>query len=1056
MSDSPTTATKENFFVRRPIFAIVISIVLVAFGAVSLSKLPIAMYPEVVPPEIQVSSIYSGADSTAVESSVSTPLEQKINGVENSIYIRSINANDGTSSIRVSFEVGSDLDMSNVLVQNRVSEGQASLPEDVKRFGVTVKKSLSFPLMLLALNSPKGSFDANFLSNYALINVNDEISRIKGVGQVTLFGGSDYAMRIWINPSKIASLGMTVTDIVKAIQSQNVIAPGGKIGGEPAPPGTTNTYPIRLQGRLESPEEFAEIIVKANEDGSLVKVKDIGRVELGAQNYNAIGRLNGSPSAVLAIYQTPGTNALEISATVRKTIAKLKESFPEDLDYTISLDTTKAVTAGMEEIVHTLLEAIVLVVLVVFIFLQSWRATIIPILTVPVALVATFAIFPLLGFGVNTLSLLGLILAIGIVVDDAIVVVEAVMHHIEHGLSPRDATNKAMEEVSGPVIAIALILAAVFVPVVFMGGISGRFYEQFAVTIAVSVLFSAISALTLSPALCSLLLKPHAAPSTGLLSKFFGGFNSIFDKITMRYVDIAGFFSRKLIRAFIFFAIVLVGVAFFGKSLPNGFVPEEDQGYLLAGVQLRPASSLQETDKATKQVEQIIMDTPGVELVTTVTGFSLVSSAYGTNTGFFFISLRPWKERTSKEEHAFNITSSLNKRLAAALPGFQSSVFGPPAIAGLGTGAGFSLMLQDRQGRSPQFLAEESQKFMEAVRRRPEIGQIMTMYSANTPQFYSTIDRAKALKQGVALSDFNQTMGSFLGGTYVNDFNSFGRLYKVYVQAEPEFRDSLNDLMLYHLRNDEGGMVPISTLITNSETAGPDYTNRFNLFRAAELTGVPAKGYSSNDAMLALEEVAKSSLSSGVSYAWNAMSYQERNAPASSMVFLFGIFFVFLILAAQYESWSLPFSVLLGTPFAVLGALGGLWIGRQIIGDAYLNNIFAQIGILTLIGLAAKNAILIVEFARMKTSEGMPILDAALESAKLRFRPILMTAFAFILGVVPLTLASGSGAEGRKVMGLAVFSGMLVATIIGVMLIPALYVFIESLSKKRRIKRENH
>ncbi len=1056
MSEHSNTPIKENFFVKRPIVAIVISIVLVIFGVVSLSKLPISMYPEVVPPEIQVNSSYTGADALSVESSVTTPLEQKINGVEQSIYIRSINANDGTSSIRVSFEVGSDLDMSNVLVQNRVSEGQASLPEEVKRLGVTVKKSLSFPLMLVALRSPNGTFDANFLSNYAFINVVDELSRINGIGQATLFGGSEYAMRVWINPAQLATLGLTVTDITKAIQSQNVISPGGKIGSEPAPPGTEFTYPLRLQGRLQSPEDFKEVILKANSDGSLVRLKDVGRVELGAQNYNAIGRFNGSPSAVLAVYQTPGSNALDVAKQVRSNMERLKAVFPEDIEYTISLDTTKAVTAGMEGIVHTLFEAIILVVLVVFIFLQNWRATLVPILTVPVSLIATFAVFPLLGFGVNTLSLLGLVLAIGIVVDDAIVVVEAVIHHIEHGLSPRDATNKAMQEVSGPVVAMTMILAAVFVPVVFMGGITGRFYEQFAVTIAVSVLFSALGALTLSPALCAMLLKPKSteSKSSGVLSKFFTWFNVVFDKITGRYVGLAGFFSRKLMRAFIFFLIVIAGLVTFGKALPGGFIPEEDQGYLLASVQLRDASSLQQTDKSAKEIEQIIMQAPGVDSVTTITGYSLITSAYGTNTGFFFIWLKPWEERTDGGQHAFEIIAELNKKLANAIPTAQVAVFGPPAISGLGTGSGFSLMLQDRQGRSPQFLADESQKFMEAARKRPEVGRIMTMYRASSPQVFVSIDRAKALKQGVALTDFNQTLGAFLGGSYVNDFNSFGRLYKVYVQAEPEYRDSIDDLNLFHLRNASSQMVPISTLISTSQVRDPDYTNRFNLFRAAELTGASGRGYSSTDTLMALEDVAKETLSEGVSYAWNAMSYQERTAPASGGVFMLGVLFVFLILAAQYESWSLPFSVLLGTPFAIFGAFAGLWIGRQIMGDAYLNNIFAQIGLLTLVGLAAKNAILIVEFARMKSSEGVPVVEAALEAAKLRFRPILMTAFAFILGVVPLVLATGSGAEGRKVMGLTVFSGMLVATILGVILVPSLYVFIESIVSKKRTEKQ--
>lgn len=1048
MVSHSTAQAKENFFVRRPIVAIVISIVMVIFGLVSLSKLPISMYPDVVPPEIQVASTYTGADAVSVESSVTAPLEQKINGVERSIYMRSINSNDGSSSIRVSFEVGSDLDMSNVLVQNRVSEGQPGLPEEVKRLGVTVKKSLSFPLMLVALNSPRGTFDGSFLSNYAAININDELSRINGIGQVNLFGGSDYAMRIWVNPGQLSTLGVTVTDIVKAIQAQNVIAPGGKVGAEPAPSGTEYTYPLRLKGRLASPEEFQEVVIKARGDGSLVRVKDVARVELGSQNYNAIARINGKPSALIAIYQTPGSNALDVASKVRATMARLKEVFPDDVDYSISLDTTKAVTAGVNEIVHTLFEAVILVVLVVFIFLQNWRATLIPILTVPVALVATFAVFPLLGFGINTLSLLGLVLAIGIVVDDAIVVVEAVIHHIEQGHSPREATNKAMQEVAAPVMAIALILTAVFVPVVFMGGIAGRFYEQFAVTIAVSVLFSAFSALTLSPALCAMLLKPHTT-STGIMGRFFGGFNRGFDAVQSRYSKVAEFFARKVLRTVVMFAVVLAGVTFFGRALPAGFIPEEDQGYVLANLQLPDAASLQQTDRAAKEVEEIIRNTPGVESVSTVSGFSLLTSAYGTNTGFFFVSLKPWEERIRPEEHAFAIIRRLNASLTSALPTAQAMAFGPPAIPGLGTGSGFSMMLQDRSGKDPAYLAAQTQKFIEAARTRPEIGRVATVFRAAVPQIFANIDREKALKQGVALTDLNQTLGSFLGGAYVNDFNRFGRLYKVYVQADPAYRSKIDDLKLFYVRNASDQMVPITTLLSTQEVRGPDFTNRFNLFRSAEVQGAPAPGYSSADALKALEEVAKTVLPEGMSYEWNAMSYQEKNAPAASWVFMLGVLFVFLILAAQYESWALPFGVLLGTPFAILGAFGGLWLARLLMGEAYLNNIFAQIGLLTLVGLAAKNAILIVEFARARAHSGVPAVEAAIEAAKSRFRPILMTAFAFILGVVPLVLATGSGAEGRKVMGMAVFAGMLVATILGVILVPALFVLVEKLSGKR-------
>lgn len=1034
-----------SFFVRRPTVAIVISIVMIIFGVVALGGLPISQYPEVVPPEIQVNSTYTGADAIAVEQSVTTPLEQKINGVENMIYIRSINANDGTSSIRISFEVGSSLDMSNVLVQNRVSEGQASLPEEVKRLGVTVKKSLSFPLMLVTLRSPNGTYASDFLNNYAGINVNDAIARIRGVGQVNLFGGSDYAMRVWVTPEQLANLGITVTDISNAIKAQNVIAPGGQVGGPPAPAGTESAKAVKLKGRLTSPEEFENIIIKANGDGSMIRIRDIARVELGTQLYNAVGRFDGAPGAVIAIYQVPGSNALEVVKNVRATMEELSSRFPADLEHVISLDTTKAITEGVNEIIHTLIEAVVLVVLVVFIFLQSFRATLIPILTVPISLIATFAVFPMLGFSVNTLSLLGLVLAIGIVVDDAIVVVEAVMHHIEHGLSPKEATIKAMKEVSGPVVAISLILSSVFIPVVFMGGITGRFYEQFAVTIAISVLFSAFNALTLSPALSAMLLRP-AKEQKGWLGRFFAGFNRVFDRFTTGYVGIAGHLIRKAVRTVLIFAVVILGVLFFGKSLPGGFIPEEDQGYILANLQLPDAASLERSDQTAKKVESMIMETPGVESVTTITGFSLLTQAYASNNAFFFITLKPWEDRTAPETHSFKVIEALNTKFAGVSEGLAFS-FGPPAIPGLGTGSGFSMMLQDRSGGTPEFLAEQTANFMAEARKRPEIGRITTMYSAKVPQVYADIDREKVSKLGISLAEASQTLGTFLGGAYINDFNRFGRLYKVYIQAEAKYRDNLDDVNLFHVRAASGEMVPMATLLNTASISGPEYTNRFNLYRAAELVGSAAPGYSSAQALNALEEVAKQTLPREMSYDWNAMSYQEKKSGGALATLLLGVVFVFLILAAQYESWALPFSVLLGTPFAAVGALGGIWLARMLLGDAYLNNIYTQIGLLTLVGLAAKNAILIVEFARMKTHEGMSLVDAALEGAKLRFRPILMTAFAFILGVVPLVTASGAGAEGRKVMGMGVFSGMLVATILGVLLVPALFVFIERLAK---------
>ncbi|HTR19484.1 MAG TPA: multidrug efflux RND transporter permease subunit [Gemmatimonadales bacterium] len=1036
----------SEFFIRRPIVAMVISIVTVLVGLVALQRLPIAQYPEITPPEVQVSATYTGADAVAVEQSVATPIEQKVNGVENMIYMRSINANDGTMSLRVSFDVGTNLDIANVLTQNRLSEATGSLPEDVKKFGVTVKKSLVFPLMVVSLVSPHGTFNSQFLTNYATINIVDQLSRIRGVGQVTLFGGSDYAMRVWVRPDRLSALKLMIPDLTSAVQQQNVITPAGQIGGPPAPPGQQFTYAVRTTGRLTSEQEFGNIIVRTNPDGSQIHLRDVARLELGTMNYSSIGRLDGAQAAVILIYQIPGTNALDVAAQITSTMAGLAKQFPTDMEHRISLDTTLPVSEGISEIVHTLFEAVVLVILVVFIFLQDWRATLIPLLTVPVSLVGALAVFPLLGFSINVLSLLGLVLAIGIVVDDAIVVVEAVMHHIEHGKTPKEATQQAMKEVSGPVVAIALVLTAVFVPVAAMGGITGRLYQQFAITIAISVLLSAFNALTLSPALSALLLRPADKEKKGALAKFFAWFNKVFGKLTDGYVGFTGILVRKMVRSLAFIGILVVGVVFLGWKLPAGFVPEEDQGYVMANVQLPDASSLERTDNVAKAAEKILMQTPGVASVTTITGYSLLTQAFASNQAFFFVALKPWHERHGETEHARGVVVSANTTFRQQLPQAIAFAFGPPAIPGLGTGAGFSMMLQDRAGRTPEYLSEQTASFIQAARARPEIGNIVTAYRATVPQVFADVNRDKVLTLGLRLADVNTSLGAFLGGQYINDFNRFGRLYKVYIQAEPEFRTDVGQLQFFNVRSNTGAMVPLSTLVDTRTTAGPEYTNRFNLYRSAEVTGIPAPGYSSAQALTALEEVAHQTLPPDMGYAWNAMSFQEKAAEGKgAVVFGMALVFVFLILAAQYESWSLPFSVLLGTPFAVFGAFFGLWVGR-FLSQSYVNNVFAQIGLVMLIGLAAKNAILIVEFARAKAEEGSEIVAAAMEAAKLRLRPILMTAFAFILGVIPLVTASGAGAEARKVMGLAVFSGMLIATILGVCLVPVLFVMVEKLT----------
>jgi HAE1 family hydrophobic/amphiphilic exporter-1 len=1031
-----------RFFVNRPIVAMVISIITVLLGVVAMRGLPIAQYPEIVPPMIQVTTTFIGASATDVEASVATPLEQQINGVENGIYMKSTNANDGTLTLKVSFEVGADQDMANVFTQNRVSQANPQMPQSVKNYGVTVKKALAFPLLVISIKSPNGTYDSNFLSNYTTINVNDTIARIPGVGQINLFGGSDYAMRVWLRPDRIGRLGITVPDIANAISAQNQLTPAGQIGGPPAAAGTEYTYTVRTQGRLLNEQEFGDIILRTNPDGSEVRLKDVARIELGTMLYNAYGRHDEKPAAVIAVFQIPGTNAVDVADRVKQTMEDLKTRFPRDMDYLISLDTTLPVVEGINEIVHTLLEAVVLVIIVVFVFLQNWRATLIPLLTVPVSLVGAFIFFPVLGFSINVLSLLGLVLAIGIVVDDAIVVVEAVMHHIEHGMAPKEATIKAMEEVSGPVVAIGLILCAVFVPVGFMGGITGRLYQQFAITIAISVLLSVVNALTLSPALSALLLKPPSGKKS-FLTPFYNGFNKVFGRTTDVYVSFSGILVRKMLRSMAFIVILIIAIVGLVRRIPAGFVPEEDQGYIMVNAQLPDAASLERTDAVMKKAEKILADNHAIEGFNTISGYSLLTAAYSSNMGFFFVQLKPWHDRHEPGTHSREVVAALNRAFRESIPEGQVVAFGPPAIPGLGTGAGFTMQLQDRSGGSPTYLAEQTQKFMEAARKRPEIGRIGTLYRASVPQVYAEIDRSKVLKAGVALNDVNTTLGSLLGSSYINDFNRFGRVYKVYLQAESEFRKDPSQLGLFYVRNKEGQMVPLDSLISTRPNAGPEFTNRFNLFRSAELTGVPAPGFSSAQALDALEQTAKDVLPPDMSYDWADMSYQERRAPGVAVVFGLAVFLVFLVLAAQYESWGLPFSVLLGTPFAAFGAYLGLWLARLYLGESYVNNVFAQIGLIMLIGLAAKNAILIVEFAKAEHESGKGLVEAALSAAKLRFRPILMTAFAFILGVVPLLTASGAGAEARKVMGMAVFSGMLIATILGVLLIPMLYVAVE-------------
>ena len=1037
-----------NFFIRRPIVAIVISILTILLGVVVIRGLAIEQYPFLAPPNIRVTATYPGASAEAVEQSVATPIEQEVNGVDRMIYLKSSNISDGRMLLDVNFEVGTDQDTANVLTQNRVSTAEARLPAEVNQQGVTVKKQSPSILMVISLYSPKDAYDANFLVNYCGINLRDQILRIPGIAQVDLFGGTDYGMRVWMRPDRLAKLGLTPADVINAIKEQNLQAPAGKVGAPPTPKEQEFTQTLSAPGRLVTPEEFENIIIRQTGTGAVVRLKDIGRAELGSQDYNSFGRLNGKPGGAMAVYLLPGANQLKAAETIYETMEHAKTLFPPDMDYKIVYDTTPAVEASIDAILHTFIEALVLVILVVFIFLQNIRATIIPVLTIPVSLIGTFIFFPTLGFSVNTLSMFGLVLAIGIVVDDAIVVVEAVIHHLEHGMSPKEATFQAMKEVSGPVIGIALILSAVFVPVALLAGLVGSMYKQFALTIAISVLLSAFNALSLTPALCAMLLKTPK-PMRGPLGAFFRGFNKVFDVTTKGYVNVSRLLIRRGILTIGLIGIVVIGALFFARRLPAGFIPDEDQGIFGVNVQLPPGASLARTSAVLKQVEEILGKTEGIESYQTVGGYGVVTNTYQTNYGSIFARLKPWDERHGEALHVKGIMAKLQREFAA-IPEAIIIPFNIPTLAGFGAASGFNFLIQDRSGSmSIQQLGDETRKFLAAARERPELGAAFTSFDPNYPQVKVDLDREKARTLGVPVNEVFQALSTAMGGTFVNDFNRFGRLYRVYVQAESETRlkaEDIGDIYVRSKTTDQ--MIPLSTLVTIRDIAGTELTTRFNLLRSVEVQGSPARGYTSGQALAALEQVFKETMPKEMGFAYSSLSYQEKIAPPAAPTFILAILVVFLLLAAMYESWRLPWAVLLGSPLVALGAFFGVWLA------GYDNNVYVQIGLVMLIGLAAKNAILIVEFAKAKHEEGLTLEDAALTSARLRFRPILMTAFAFILGVIPLMKASGAGAGAQNVMGTGVFWGMLVATFLGVFIIPGNYTFIEALGRKRRKKVE--
>ena len=1039
-----------NFFVRRPIVAMVIAIVTVIVGTISLTSLPMEQYPDITPPMVEVRANYTGANATNIEQSVATPLEQQINGVDNMLYMKSTNSSDGSMSLKISFEVGTDPDMNTVFTQNRVASATAKLPEEVKKMGVTTNKSMSNIVMLLAVYSD-GRYDRTFLGNYAIINIQDVLARIKGVGRSQVMGASDYSMRIWVKPDRLSQTGLTVNDISNAIRQQNIIVPGGKFGAEPAPQGTEFTYTVTLPDRLVSEAEFGEIVIRTNSDGNQIRLKDVASVELGAEVYSSQANFKGKECSVIAIYQAPGSNAVELGKSILETMDELKTSFPEGMTYDVALDATAPITAGLEEVSITLIVALILVILVVYLFIQDWRATLIPTVAIPVSLIGAFAVFPLLGFTINTLSLLGLVLAIGIVVDDAIVVVEAVQVNIEKGMNAKDATILAMKEVTAPVIATTLVLVAVFIPVATMGGITGRLYQQFAITVAVSVVFSSINALTLSPALASLMLRKPEKPG-GILGRFFGKFNNAFDRSSVSYMNWVNVAARKITRSLVFIGVIVILTLGLMKIVPGGFIPEEDQGYLYVNIQLPDAASLQRTNSVVKQAEAVLSQFPAIDGVTAISGFSLMSGSMSTNSAVIFVTLQNWADRKLTVNQ---LSQYLNGLFYMNIKEATVYAFGPPAIPGLGNGSGFSMMIQDKGGNTPQYLAEKVNEFMQAARQRPEIGSVFTSFRADVPQRKIEINRDMALKAGVPLNDLYSTISAFLGGSYISDFNRFGRLYRAYIQAAPEYRNDESGLNSFFVRNANGEPVPLSSLVTVENSYGPDFTSRYNLYRSAELSGSPAQGYTSAQALDALEEVAAQTLPPNMGYEWSNMSYQEREASGSgSIVFVFALLFVFLILAAQYESWSLPFSILLGTPFAVFGALLFIYLAR-FVSPTFENNVYMQISLVMLIAMAAKNAILIVEFAKLKFDEGLSLFDAAVAAARLRFRPILMTAFSFILGVLPLVIASGAGAEARKVMGMALLGGMTIATIIGVVLYPMLFVFIGKIAGYEKKRMQN-